>query len=356
MKPIIKWSGGKAKELKEFKHYFPEFKGKYIEPFAGGAAVFFNLEKPSIINDINYELISLYKILQNEKDRETLIYILNFLNNRRKDISNFVNELSNTKLKTILNNSKIRETPFICSSFGDDENKLLLLSEINKSITDKLIRIKRIEDKENKEFSFEEMKQHLETAMQSALYFYCRKIYNEKKNINSKLPWYIAHWVFVREFCYSSMFRFSKSGNFNVPYGGISYNTKDLKNKIDRFSDNTLIDLLKSTDVNNLDFEELFKKYDYFNKNDFIFLDPPYDTEFSQYNKEKDFDKEDQIRLRDNLLKVKAKFMIVIKETDFISELYKDFNVFKFDKKYQTNMRNRNNQDVVHLIITNYEI
>ena len=49
--------------------------------------------------------------------------------------------------------------------------------------------------------------------------------------------------------------------------------------------------------------------------------------------------------------------MIVIKETDFINKLYSDSNIFKinkFDKKYLTNMRNRNNKDVVHLIITNY--
>lgn len=105
-----------------------------------------------------------------------------------------------------------------------------------------------------------------------------------------------------------------------------------------------------------MDFEKLFKKYNYFNKNDFLFLDPPYDSEFSQYNKEQDFDKDEQIRLRDNLLKVHCKFMIVIKETEFINDIYSDkyFKIEKFDKKYMTNMRNRNNKDVQHLIITNY--
>ena len=47
--------------------------------------------------------------------------------------------------------------------------------------------------------------------------------------------------------------------------------------------------------------------------------------------------------------------MVVIKETDFISSLYKDdFIIEKFDNKYMTNMRNRNDKDVKHLIITNY--
>lgn len=47
--------------------------------------------------------------------------------------------------------------------------------------------------------------------------------------------------------------------------------------------------------------------------------------------------------------------MIVIKETDFIYNLYKNnFKIESFDKKYLTNMRNRNNKDVKHLIITNF--
>ena len=106
--------------------------------------------------------------------------------------------------------------------------------------------------------------------------------------------------------------------------------------------------------VENMDFQELFQKYDYFEKDDFIFLDPPYDTEFSQYNKEKDFDKQEQIRLRNELLKINGKLMVVIKETEFIYNLYKEFNIEKFDKKYLTNMRNRNEKEVKHLIITNY--
>ena len=151
------------------------------------------------------------------------------------------------------------------------------------------------------------------------------------------------------------MFRFSKEGKFNVPYGGIGYNTKNFKLKIDNLSNLNLVNLLKNTKIERLDFEELFNKYNYFNENDFIFLDPPYDSEFSQYNKEADFDKQEQIRLFNVLLKTKAKIMVVIKETEFIYNLYKNnFNIEKFDKKYLTNMRNRNNKDVKHLIITNY--
>ena len=88
-----------------------------------------------------------------------------------------------------------------------------------------------------------------------------------------------------------------------------------------------------------------------------MFLDPPYDTEFSTYAGN-EFGKKDQIRLRDYLKNTKAKFMLIIKNTDFIYNLYNQdgFFIKSFDKKYLVSIKNRNDKDVEHLIITNYEI
>lgn len=64
MQPLIKYSGGKRREIKYFKDLIPTIKdgNKYIEPFVGGGAVFFYLEPNSaIINDLNSELINFYK-------------------------------------------------------------------------------------------------------------------------------------------------------------------------------------------------------------------------------------------------------------------------------------------------------
>ena len=41
MKPIIKYRGGKSKEIKNFLQFVPHDYDKYVEPFAGGAALFF---------------------------------------------------------------------------------------------------------------------------------------------------------------------------------------------------------------------------------------------------------------------------------------------------------------------------
>jgi len=90
--------------------------------------------------------------------------------------------------------------------------------------------------------------------------------------------------------------------------------------------------------------------------NDFIFLDPPYDSEFSTYAQNK-FGKHDQERLADYLSDhCQAQFMLVIKNTPTILNLYahKGLTIRAFDKKYLVSFQDRNNRDAEHLIITNY--
>jgi DNA adenine methylase len=60
MKPIVKYQGGKSKELPLIKEMLPKKFNRVIEPFAGGAAVSFGLNKPSVLNDINWDVINLY--------------------------------------------------------------------------------------------------------------------------------------------------------------------------------------------------------------------------------------------------------------------------------------------------------
>jgi DNA adenine methylase Dam len=65
LKPFLKWAGGKAQILTELLKYCPAQYDKYIEPFVGGGALFFNLNHPrSIISDLNEELIITYKQVQ----------------------------------------------------------------------------------------------------------------------------------------------------------------------------------------------------------------------------------------------------------------------------------------------------
>ena len=61
MKPMIKYRGGKSKEIPNIMWHIPRFTGRYVEPFLGGGALFFHLEpREAIVNDINGRLIKFY--------------------------------------------------------------------------------------------------------------------------------------------------------------------------------------------------------------------------------------------------------------------------------------------------------
>ena len=69
MNPILKYRGGKSREIIKFEQYIPHNFDTYIEPFLGGGAVYFHLEpQRAIINDINEKLISFYLNVRNDFD------------------------------------------------------------------------------------------------------------------------------------------------------------------------------------------------------------------------------------------------------------------------------------------------
>lgn len=65
MKPIIPWMGGKRRLAKHLIPLFPEHT-TYVEPFSGGAALFFmkDAAKVEVLNDINGELVNLYRVVK----------------------------------------------------------------------------------------------------------------------------------------------------------------------------------------------------------------------------------------------------------------------------------------------------
>ena len=66
MKPMLKYTGGKQKEIPCFLEHIPEKFDTYIEPFMGGGAVFFHLEPAkAILNDKNKKLIDFYLDVRN---------------------------------------------------------------------------------------------------------------------------------------------------------------------------------------------------------------------------------------------------------------------------------------------------
>lgn len=82
-KPVLKWAGGKKQMLDILLSNMPAKYNKYIEPFVGGGALFFELSpENSIISDSNPELINLYKVIA--KDPEELIAKLKDMKNEEE--------------------------------------------------------------------------------------------------------------------------------------------------------------------------------------------------------------------------------------------------------------------------------
>jgi DNA adenine methylase len=140
-----------------------------------------------------------------------------------------------------------------------------------------------------------------------------------------------------------------------VPYGGITYNRKNLARKIALLRSPDLHLHLSTTIIENLDFEEFLSKHPP-RSGDFLFLDPPYDSDFSTYMRN-EFGQRDQERLADYLLKrCPARFLLVIKDTPFIQALYarQGLQIRSFAKKYMVSFQDRNRREAEHLLITNY--
>lgn len=65
-KPIMGWMGGKRRLADKILPYFPQH-SCYVEPFAGGAALFFMRPEPAkveVLNDLNGDLVNLYRCIQ----------------------------------------------------------------------------------------------------------------------------------------------------------------------------------------------------------------------------------------------------------------------------------------------------
>lgn len=373
LKPFLKWPGGKTRELKYIIPNLPEHINNYYEPFIGGGAAYFAISDANYyyINDKSKDLIELYKNIK-KPNNDFFINVLNEIDNSWLEIE-FLFQKNKEALFDIYLNFRHKEQKKILKTDVDswvEKNAEELINVLPKSINifneiflkessinlnRKMSRMSKIEQKKGL-LSDIDIELNILTSLKSAVYMYYRFLHNNPQKLSSEIN--SSVYYFIRNYTYSSMFRYNSKGEFNVPYGGMGYNNNKLTSKISYLKSNYLKDRLKDTTIENLDFFDFFidKKL---NDTDFIFLDPPYDTEFSTYDKNS-FDLKDQQRLADFLInQVNCNWMLIIKNTDFIYNLYDKKNnvsINFFDKKYAVSFMNRNERNTEHLMITNYEI
>ena len=64
VRPPIRWAGSKRSVLHKLAHFAPKRISRYVEPFAGSAALFFYLQPAkALLGDINKDLVSFYHVL-----------------------------------------------------------------------------------------------------------------------------------------------------------------------------------------------------------------------------------------------------------------------------------------------------
>ena len=368
LKPLIKWPGGKEKELEFILPNAPTKINNYYEPFVGGGSVFMAFHADNFfINDKSNELINLYRFIS--KNDSTFYEWANGIETAWKNTLNYAtsigleslfisfrnNEIDAKELKCRIETFVRKNEQGIFNNLPDffTMNRNIFIAEVKANLTRKFQRMKKLET-EKLILADKDVKVNIETAFMSALYMYFRNLYNDTEvQINKEL--YTAIFLFIRNYTYSGMFRYNNAGEFNVPYGGTSYNSKTLDHKFNYYQSEKVLNKFSHTKIENLDFEEFFKQ-NIPQKNDFIFLDPPYDSEFSTYAQNY-FTRDDQARLANYLCnECKAKWMMVIKATPYILSLYgnKGLNIKQFDKTYTVSFMNRNDKKTEHLIIMNY--
>lgn len=368
LSPIIKWPGGKEKELKYIIPNLPNFE-RFFEPFVGGGAVFMGINAHAYhINDRSEELMDLYRYIASMEEA-FFAYARDIdLSWRRATTFAAQNESLRTTYEDFRNDKidakQLKE--FIQTFCRDNKNEIIglltdafaalpcvLVAETEKNLWRKMTRMRQLEQSRHL-LPEKDLQDNIETAIKSALYMNYRHLYNVMKETDRPLR--CALFFFLRNYAYSSMFRYSNKGDFNVPYGGIAYNGKLMAKKLDYYQTEALQNHFKATRLYNLDFEDFLTQVRP-QANDFVFLDPPYDSEFSTYA-QNCFTADDQVRLANYLLhECKAKWMLIIKNTDFIFQLYnqKGVNIRAFDKEYAVSFMNRNKKQTTHLLITNYD-
>jgi DNA adenine methylase len=358
LRPLIKWPGGKARELPRLGAFVPEFFGTYYEPFLGGGAAFFALagDRPAHLNDANPRLMDFYRAVQARDGRfvERLNSLADLWDAYGRTGAALGHELeaaltrspaiSRDDLRGIIARAVPHE--FAGASPNGLGDRLV------SAVEDKLRRVRRLEAKHGIRFSDGQMRDHIETAVRGAVY---TRVRDGEPPVNPGAG--AAEFFFIREFCYGSMFRFSADGKFNIPYGGIAYNRKRFRRKIAYILSDAVRRRLAASTLSSLDFEAFLETHRRtMRRDDFVFLDPPYDSDFSEYDRLA-FGLDDHRRLAESIGRLRCSWLLVIKDTGDVRRIYGHLSAdpavrhARFEKSYTYNVRGRNARDTVHLVM-----
>lgn len=210
-----------------------------------------------------------------------------------------------------------------------------------------------IKDEEKLVLMCNELNKH-ETNHSETYYYKIRDLDKDKKKFN-KIPDYkrAARTIYLNKACFNGLYRVNSNNEFNVPSGK--------RSKVNTHSENLGIIhcFLNMNDIQLLstDFVDAVKTA---KQGDFIYFDPPYDSDTSTFNSytENGFGKEDQIRLAELFKELDLRgcyVMLSNYNTSLIRELYQGYHFHYVEAQRNIGANAKDRRIVEEVIITNYD-
>lgn len=289
--------GDKYKLYPKISEYFPKTINRFIEPFTGGGSVFINVKANE------YHL--------NDID-PNVINIHQFLIKQSVNPEAFFEDVFKVIQKYNLSHSYIKD---IVPLELKNQWVKTYYAKFNKQGFDKL-----------------------------------------KISYNSSNEKSVLHLYMLLIYGFNRMLRFNSKGEYNIPVGNVDFN----KNTETALRDYFRLTKQKKIHFYNLDFLDFFKEIE-FQKDDFVYLDPPYLITFSEYNKL--WNEETEKRLLNFLEWLdnqNVKFAISNvshykgKINHHFLEWSKQYNSFEVKSNY-ISYHDNSNKEFKEVLITNYE-
>lgn len=165
-----------------------------------------------------------------------------------------------------------------------------------------------------------------------------------------------ARVIFLNKTCYNGLYRVNSAGEFNTPFG--RYKRPNIVNEVTLRAVHDYFNKANITILNS-SYKQAVQGLP---KDSFVYFDPPYDpisvtASFTGYNAG-GFDNLDQIALRDccrQLDQAGIKFMLSNSSTDFIRDIYQEFDITIVPAKRAINSVGSKRGTVDEVIVRNYE-
>ncbi|GEN36489.1 DNA adenine methylase [Aneurinibacillus danicus] len=276
LRPVLKWAGGKRQLLADIAAHMPADyelnEHAYFEPFFGGGAVLFHFApRRAYINDVNAELMRLYRTIKEQPEA-----LIEQLREHRNESEYFY---------------EVRA--------WDRSPEFSSLSDAQKS----------------------------------------------------------ARMIFLNRTCFNGLHRVNSKGYFNVPFG--KYKNPDI---VQEDAIRAISGYLRSNDIimSAGDFSE--QVLEHAQTGDFVYFDPPYDpvsetAAFTAYATD-GFTRDDQLRLRDVYRQLSDRGCFVMlsnSSTDFIRNIYQEFNVCTIHARRNINSKGTGRGKVDEVLVLNYK-